>query len=76
MLLHLALQLAGLIAAHDINRLFEVFGASAIRSAERPEGTGLGRAISKQLAELLGGELTVRSRLGEGSQFQLKLDLQ
>ena len=36
-------------------------------------GTGLGLAVSQQLAKLLNGEISVESRLGRGSEFTLRL---
>lgn len=57
------------IAAEDLERIFEEF--AQVGGAEG--GTGLGLPISRRLAELLGGELTVRSTPGEGSTFTLRL---
>lgn len=36
---------------------------------EKPEGSGLGLAIAKQIIMLHGGNITVKSRQGEGTQF-------
>ncbi len=41
----------------------------------RVKGTGLGLPLSKRLAELLGGSVTVESTLGSGSTFRLILPL-
>jgi PAS domain S-box-containing protein len=58
------------IADADQERIFEEF--VQLESAAKP-GTGLGLPISRRLAELLGGSLTVRSNPGEGSAFRLTL---
>lgn len=55
--------------------IFNRFERVNISQAKLKEGTGLGLAISKKLARLLGGELFVKSELGKGSQFSLKLPL-
>lgn len=57
------------------NLIFEPF-VQADQSATRAKGgTGLGLALSRGLAELLGGELTLESTSAEGSVFQLRLPL-
>jgi len=55
-------------------RLFEPFEQGS--SPERRAGTGLGLAICRELAALMGGRITLASRLGEGSTFRLHLPLQ
>jgi signal transduction histidine kinase len=58
------------IAAEDQERIFEEF---VQLETENKPGTGLGLPISRRLAELLGGSLTVRSEPGQGSTFRLTI---
>jgi signal transduction histidine kinase len=62
----------GGVADDDIPRIFEEFVQLGEAESER-SGTGLGLPISRRLAELLGGTLRVRSRVGSGSVFRLEL---
>ncbi len=57
------------IAADDVDVIFDEFYQARLPVAEKPAGTGLGLAISRKLARMLGGDITVRSTLGEGSVF-------
>jgi signal transduction histidine kinase len=58
------------IATEDIARIFEEF--VQVSESKQP-GTGLGLPISRRLAQLLDGSLTVHSTPGEGSAFRLTL---
>lgn len=57
-----------------LKHLFEPF----IRSdtVNRVEGTGLGLSITKGLTDLMGGEIRVRSRLQEGTEFEVELEFE
>jgi len=54
--------------------LFAPFTQADRSITRRFGGTGLGLAVSKQLAELLGGDITVESNPGEGTTFTLTID--
>jgi signal transduction histidine kinase/CheY-like chemotaxis protein len=63
------------IAAQDFDRVFEEFGQVDSALQSRVKGTGLGLPLSRKLAELLGGRLTLESKLGVGSIFTVELPL-
>jgi len=61
------------IAADDQAKLFQDFGRVNSDAVRSREGTGLGLRLSRKLAELLGGTITLTSELGNGSTFTLVL---
>jgi signal transduction histidine kinase len=61
------------IAAEDLQHIFEPFYRSASVRRAQIHGTGLGLALAKQVAESMGGALTVVSEPGRGSTFTLSL---
>jgi PAS domain S-box-containing protein len=63
------------IKAEDLDRLFKAFEQLDPTSTRRFQGTGLGLHLSRTLAQLLDGELSVASEYGAGSTFILTLPL-
>jgi two-component system, sensor histidine kinase len=59
----------------EIHRLFRPFQQANAEIARRYGGTGLGLAVVKTLAKLMGGDLTVTSAHGRGSVFTLAIVL-
>jgi signal transduction histidine kinase/CheY-like chemotaxis protein len=59
------------IAAENFERVFEEFGQIDGPVQQRVKGTGLGLALSRRLADLLEGSITLQSELGQGSTFTL-----
>jgi signal transduction histidine kinase len=63
------------IAPEDLGLIFEEFRQGSAAARIKPEGTGLGLALSRKFVELHGGRLWVDSQLGEGSTFHFTLPM-
>jgi signal transduction histidine kinase/DNA-binding response OmpR family regulator len=59
------------IAEDKLDRVFDEFAQADNSTTRDYGGTGLGLAISRSFCKLLGGDLNVRSKLGEGSTFTI-----
>ncbi len=57
----------------QLSRIFEAFSQADSSTTRRFGGTGLGLAITRSFARMLGGDVTVYSKPGEGSRFVLQL---
>ncbi len=62
------------ISKDKLERIFEAFVQADSSVTREFGGTGLGLAISRRIARALGGELTVRSQVGQGSTFTATID--
>ena len=63
------------IAEDKLARIFDKFVQADASTTRRFGGSGLGLAIARNLAELMGGSLTVTSRVGQGSTFTASIPL-
>jgi signal transduction histidine kinase len=63
------------ISADNIEDVFEPFWQAEQTATRKTGGTGLGLSVTRKLARLLGGDVTVASRVGSGSTFLLTLPM-
>lgn len=61
------------ISPEKLDRIFDPFVQAERRLNQPVQGVGLGLAISQDLAQAMGGKITVESEVGEGSTFTLSL---
>lgn len=74
--LHLEVEDTGIgIDESHLEGLFEPFRQADASTSRRFGGTGLGLTISRKLAQMMGGDMWVESRLGRGSTFHFTLVL-
>ena len=64
------------ISEEYLPHLFESFTREEKTTVNRVQGTGLGLAITAKVVELMGGTISVKSTLGEGSEFTVDLELE
>ena len=63
------------IARENFERIFEPFWQVSQHLTRKVGGTGLGLSVSRRLARLMGGDVTVESEPGRGSTFTVRLPL-
>jgi signal transduction histidine kinase/purine-cytosine permease-like protein/ActR/RegA family two-component response regulator len=61
------------IQGSDLERIFAPFERGALGVSQPQTGTGLGLTISRLLAGVMGGDIQVRSAVGAGSTFRVKI---
>ncbi|MHB8886195.1 MAG: hybrid sensor histidine kinase/response regulator [Methylovirgula sp.] len=61
------------IPAQDLERIFRPFERGYLSLSSALRGTGLGLTITKLLTEIMGGEISITSEVGQGSTFRVRL---
>lgn len=63
------------IAEKSVGKIFESFEQAEINTARHYGGTGLGLTLCKKLTKIMGGDIHVKSKLGEGSEFYFNVKM-
>src|SRR6516225_2365495 len=61
------------MSEEQLGRLFQAFSQAETTTSQKYGGTGLGLVITRNFCQLLGGDVTVASKPGEGSTFTITL---
>jgi CheY-like chemotaxis protein len=64
------------IAPHDQDRIFLPFAQADASASRQHGGVGLGLSIAQELIRRMGGQLSLESKLGQGSRFWFSLDFE
>ncbi len=62
------------MSADFVKTIFDPFSREVTAATQEIQGTGLGMSITKNIVDLMGGAISVESKLGEGSTFSVTLE--